>query len=112
MLFIGETNEPIIIDDVYNFDAELEDGGELSHNFFTVFLFNLLIYFDLLGEKKTPKGKRKSRVQGDGSDEVKKEFACDLCDRSFSTLGVGSKVRMCWFHLQFTCIYFLLFFRA
>lgn len=49
---------------------------------------------DLLGEKKTPKGKRKSRVQGDGSDEVKKEFACDLCDRSFSTLGVGSKVRI------------------
>ncbi|KAK7573780.1 hypothetical protein V9T40_010971 [Parthenolecanium corni] len=61
----GETNEPMIIDDVYNFDAELEDGGE----------------------KKTPRGKRKSRAQMVSSAEVKKEFACDLCDRSFSTLG-------------------------
>lgn len=74
-------------DDIYNFNAELEDGGIFPNfNHYESRMYSQRCVFS---DKKTTKGKRKSIRMSDIADiQIKKEFGCDNCDRSFTSLAV------------------------
>lgn len=78
-------------DDIYNFNAELEDGGNQRFqivNRTEIYIFSTL-YAHVCADKKVAKTKRKSIRMNDISDiQIKKEFGCDNCDRSFNSLAV------------------------
>lgn len=92
-------------EDVYNFNAELEDiTGEYKHISIRWPILNSVLCANfvicLLADKKSTKTRRKVGRTIDLDVEIKKEYACDNCDKSFTTIVVSIVLHYKIIHLS------------